>query len=33
MDKVIKVLIVDDSAYVRKVVKEILTQNPFIEVM
>jgi two-component system chemotaxis response regulator CheB len=29
----LRVLIVDDSAYVRKVIKEILSRNPFIEVV
>ena len=33
MSKLIKVLIVDDSAYVRKVVREMLSQNPFMEVV
>jgi two-component system chemotaxis response regulator CheB len=33
MSKVIKVLVVDDSAYVRKVVREMLSQSPFIEVV
>lgn len=33
MDRVIRVVVVDDSAYVRKVVKEILTRSPFIEVV
>jgi len=33
LDKVIKVLIVDDSAYIRKVIKEILSKSPFIEVV
>ncbi|ODU23509.1 MAG: chemotaxis response regulator protein-glutamate methylesterase [Verrucomicrobia bacterium SCN 57-15] len=31
--KLIRVLIVDDSAFVRKVVKEMLTRSPFIEVV
>jgi len=30
---VIRALIVDDSAFVRKVVKEMLTRSPFIEVV
>jgi len=30
---VLRVLIVDDSAYVRKVVREILSRSPFIEVV
>jgi two-component system chemotaxis response regulator CheB len=30
---IIRVLIVDDSAYVRKVVREMLSQNPFIDVV
>jgi two-component system chemotaxis response regulator CheB len=33
MDRVLKVLIVDDSAYVRKVIKEMLSRSPFIEVV
>jgi two-component system chemotaxis response regulator CheB len=33
MDRVLKVVVVDDSAYVRKVVKEILSRSPFVEVV
>ncbi|MBY0521934.1 MAG: chemotaxis response regulator protein-glutamate methylesterase [Gemmataceae bacterium] len=33
MDGVVRVLIVDDSAYVRKVVKQMLSRSPFIEVV
>jgi two-component system, chemotaxis family, protein-glutamate methylesterase/glutaminase len=33
MDKVIKVLVVDDSAYIRKVVKQMLLRSPYIEVV
>lgn len=33
MDRVLRVLVIDDSAYVRKVVKEILSRSPFIEVV
>jgi two-component system chemotaxis response regulator CheB len=33
LDRVIKVLVVDDSAYVRKVVKQMLSRSPFIEVV
>jgi two-component system chemotaxis response regulator CheB len=33
MDKMIRVLVVDDSAYVRKVVKEMLLRSPFIDVV
>src|SRR4030095_5560520 len=33
MSKVIRVLIIDDSAYVRKVVTQILSRSPFIEVV
>ena len=29
----VRVLVVDDSAYVRKVVKEMLSRSPFIEVV
>jgi two-component system, chemotaxis family, protein-glutamate methylesterase/glutaminase len=33
MDRVLKVLVVDDSAYVRKVVKQLLSRSPFLEVV
>ena len=33
MTNIIRVLVVDDSAYIRKVVREMLSQNPFIEVV
>ncbi|MGB3205362.1 MAG: chemotaxis response regulator protein-glutamate methylesterase [Crinalium sp.] len=33
MNKLLRVLIVDDSAYVRKVVKQMLSRSPFIEVV
>src|SRR5215216_2423548 len=33
MDRVLRVLVVDDSAYVRKVIKEILSRSPFVEVV
>ena len=33
MSEIIRVLIVDDSAYIRKVVREILSGSPFIEVV
>ena len=33
MDRVLRVLIVDDSAYVRKVIKQMLSRSPFIEVV
>ena len=33
MEQLIRVLVVDDSAYVRKVVKEMLGRSPFIEVV
>jgi len=33
MQKIVRVLIVDDSAYVRKVVKQMLSRSPFIEVV
>lgn len=33
MDRVLKVLVVDDSAYVRKVVRQILSRSPFLEVV
>jgi len=33
MEKIIRVLVVDDSAYVRKVVTQMLSRSPFIEVV
>ena len=33
MNRVIRVLVVDDSAYIRKVIKEMLSRNPAIEVV
>jgi two-component system chemotaxis response regulator CheB len=33
MDRVLKVVVIDDSAYVRKVVREILSRSPFVEVV
>jgi two-component system, chemotaxis family, protein-glutamate methylesterase/glutaminase len=33
MDRIIRVLVIDDSAYVRKVVREILSRSPFLEVV
>jgi two-component system, chemotaxis family, protein-glutamate methylesterase/glutaminase len=33
MEKVLKTLVVDDSAYVRKVVKQMLVRSPFIDVI
>lgn len=33
MDRVLRVVVVDDSAYVRKVVREILSRSPFLEVV
>lgn len=33
MENVVRVLVVDDSAYVRKVLKEILSRSPFVEVV
>ena len=32
-DRVLRVLVVDDSAYVRKVVREMLSRSPFLEVV
>jgi two-component system chemotaxis response regulator CheB len=32
-DRLIRVLVVDDSAYVRKVLKEMLSRSPLIEVV
>ncbi|OQW95035.1 MAG: chemotaxis response regulator protein-glutamate methylesterase [Beggiatoa sp. IS2] len=33
VDKVTRVLIIDDSAYIRKVIKKMLSRSPFIEVI
>jgi two-component system chemotaxis response regulator CheB len=33
MDRVLRVVVIDDSAYVRKVVREILSRSPFVEVV
>ena len=33
MPRVVRVLVVDDSAYVRKVVSQMLSRSPFIEVV
>lgn len=33
MDPVVRVLVVDDSAYARKVVRQVLSRSPFIEVV
>jgi len=33
MDRILRVLVVDDSAYVRKVIKQMLGRSPFIEVV
>ncbi len=33
MNRVLRVLVVDDSAYIRKVVKQMLSRSPFIEVV
>lgn len=33
MESVIRVLVVDDSAYIRKIIKQILSRNPFLEVV
>jgi two-component system chemotaxis response regulator CheB len=33
MEKIIRVLVVDDSAYIRKVMKQMLQRSPFIEVV
>lgn len=33
MNRVLRVLVIDDSAYVRKVTKQMLTRSPFIEVV
>jgi two-component system, chemotaxis family, protein-glutamate methylesterase/glutaminase len=33
MERILRVVVVDDSAYVRKVIKQMLTRSPFIEVV
>ncbi len=33
MSNIIRVLVVDDSAYIRKVIKQMLGRSPFIEVV
>src|SRR5512146_2974034 len=33
MNRIVRVLVVDDSAYVRKVITQILSRSPFIEVV
>jgi two-component system chemotaxis response regulator CheB len=33
MDRVLRVVVIDDSAYVRKVVREMLSRSPFVEVV
>jgi two-component system, chemotaxis family, protein-glutamate methylesterase/glutaminase len=33
VDQIIRVLVVDDSAYVRKVIKQMLSRSPFVEVV
>jgi two-component system, chemotaxis family, protein-glutamate methylesterase/glutaminase len=33
MDRVLRVVVIDDSAYVRKVIREILSRSPFVEVV
>src|SRR5687767_11791999 len=33
MESVVRVLVVDDSAYVRKVLREMLSRSPFLEVV
>ncbi len=33
MDRILRVVVIDDSAYVRKVVREILSRSPFVEVV
>ena len=33
MDRVLRVVVIDDSAYVRKVLREILSRSPFVEVV
>src|SRR3954468_23437757 len=33
MDRVLRALVVDDSAYVRKVIKQMLGRSPFIDVV
>ena len=33
MTEIVRVLVVDDSAYVRKVVRQMLARSPFVEVV
>src|SRR5688572_4501612 len=33
MDRILRILVVDDSAYVRKIFKQMLSRSPFIEVV
>ena len=33
MDQLVRVLIVDDSAFVRKVIKQMLSRSPFLDVV
>src|SRR5215510_14795114 len=33
MDRILRVLVVDDSAYVRKVIRQMLSRSPFIDVV
>ena len=33
MDRILRALVVDDSAYVRKVIKQMLGRSPFIDVV
>src|SRR6478672_5936946 len=33
MNEIVRVLVVDDSAYVRKVVRQMLSRSPFIEIV
>lgn len=33
MEQIVRVLVIDDSAYVRKVIKQMLSRSPFIEVV
>ena len=33
MNEIVRILIVDDSAYVRKVIRQMLSRSPFLEVI
>ena len=33
MSEIVRILIVDDSAYVRKVIRQMLSRSPFLEIV